>query len=1353
MDYTLFGKKFKVSEARKLLIRIKNICDLMADGIDDDFEKEYKNRVSSIEGTIKNSYQIAEDVLRPRVKQLIDFYFSYRIYDITAEQICKEILDDGSFENHRILIKERYDEIREIAAEEKEMREERKESRGRWEGGGFGMSNAIKGAAQAGALNMASGAAHSIFNAIGNMGTEMRMNSSLSDLYSSPSTLNGLAKGLWLDVTNYFITVGELLEEDYGEEIEWVYKSQSEKAENMYQNISSVSAESTRREMLFEMVELNPFESEYYKYIFVNNNAAIKKEVVKLAECFGADITDEVFDYAYDGIKEKVSLEIALKQREEVAKRLGAIGKTEDIYFEQIDRIVYNSTMQDFKDKIKKCKTVAEVEKVGEDVSKSILETADKTKLDKEIKEKIKALCTYQDILFPSQEEAQKQQKLFDGFEAKIKGSNTVELLIDLNDELNKSELHKDLIDKHEKTIVDKRIKVERENLKTIVPKDLNTLKAEELDSIKENVLKMNLYKSLECEILNKIKDSKEYVINEAEYNTYKEFYNSNGINYDVPAVLTAAEFYLDKYLSSNSELKNLFLSVISKDVKSIFSVAEAAKEIVDVTFVDKGILAKEDIRIHTTENITTERSELLSKLQCNELPLVLVKSPKFELLYTTLRLFIKREATKEFVVSLCNDYNVIEDTSFLSSDIKFTAGLQSCIITTGSKKARKELYAFISTVKSEFKSYTQSIYSEIDIANFVKVLHIYKKYNVFTDGVESIFKVTLDNEAEGFVNKYTINLLGEILRKKNGDEIDAIAATYESIKSDIGKSNASVEELLAKSKNDFIGEKLTFNNVVYNTEAEKIAAEEKYNFLESVVNSSKAEDFKTILEAFEKIGKSSYSYDECKDYTNRLFDDLYVAAEMAEFEVKLQEILDTISSAAVLKGFEQTEDVVNKITLKIQSLDEQRRTYRGVVFDASADIMTAQTEEKQMDIIMANVYKDDIQSINNARQQINAFSSKIKEVYLAQLDEYAKVYEEGLRTYRGVVYDSVETASIAKEEYVKAREIMTMLDKTNERAVNDAYAFVTSLKYADLTEYKNTLEELLHHFDVINRTVDEILFETIEEANKAREELAIVMTVMPTLNMAVEQTLIAGKENLVKLETAVKHKYVEQVEKMLVQYDINVRTFNGVTYDTREMANLVRKEYDYAVACMAEVSMDNEESILNAQKKMLGLTTHIKDGFVDQLKKMWEEYDLKVRTYDGIVFETRVQAHNAYVTQNEFYKMYYGMNLLVRENVRVLENYVEDELQEQLKPKTQKLVDELIYICGEYEWIIRENSIVDPATNKKESAEIHKRVEKLIPRMEACKISTAEIMAIKERHYGSLNAGQKVLSFFKSKF
>lgn len=69
-----------------------------------------------------------------------------------------------------------FEEILQNQKMSKEEREQRKASRGRWEGGGFGVGGALKGAATAGVMNATSGLLHSGVNLVGNKISDARAN-------------------------------------------------------------------------------------------------------------------------------------------------------------------------------------------------------------------------------------------------------------------------------------------------------------------------------------------------------------------------------------------------------------------------------------------------------------------------------------------------------------------------------------------------------------------------------------------------------------------------------------------------------------------------------------------------------------------------------------------------------------------------------------------------------------------------------------------------------------------------------------------------------------------------------------------------------------------------------------------------------------------------------------------------------------------------------------------------------------------------------------------------------------------------------------------------------------------------
>ena len=89
-----------------------------------------------------------------------------------------------------------YIEIVKDKNEAAEYRKMRKENRGRWVGGGFGVEGAVKGAVTAGAANLASGIAHSAFNAVGNAVSSVSANIRKDKLYNNINTLSLVESGL-----------------------------------------------------------------------------------------------------------------------------------------------------------------------------------------------------------------------------------------------------------------------------------------------------------------------------------------------------------------------------------------------------------------------------------------------------------------------------------------------------------------------------------------------------------------------------------------------------------------------------------------------------------------------------------------------------------------------------------------------------------------------------------------------------------------------------------------------------------------------------------------------------------------------------------------------------------------------------------------------------------------------------------------------------------------------------------------------------------------------------------------------------------------------------------------------------
>lgn len=172
--------------------------------------------------------------------------------------------------------------IAEGAEFEKTYRELRKENRGKWVGGGFGLGGAIKGAAGAGVLNAGSGLLHSTVNLFGDMHTD---NKAKTKIY-------GIVKEIRDDIKDNLFDIAEdisskIIDIIYEKYPESFWDEDSEKTEISKQNFIDGNKES-RHELAWELLHSNPEDVEIYNTIYIHcSSIETKKELIEIAALFG----------------------------------------------------------------------------------------------------------------------------------------------------------------------------------------------------------------------------------------------------------------------------------------------------------------------------------------------------------------------------------------------------------------------------------------------------------------------------------------------------------------------------------------------------------------------------------------------------------------------------------------------------------------------------------------------------------------------------------------------------------------------------------------------------------------------------------------------------------------------------------------------------------------------------------------------------------------------------------------------------------------------------------------------------------------------------------------------------------
>ena len=223
--------------------------------------------------------------------------------------------------------------------------------------------------------------------------------------------------------------------------------------------------------------------------------------------------------------------------------------------------------------------------------------------------------------------------------------------------------------------------------------------------------------------------------------------------------------------------------------------------------------------------------------------------------------------------------------------------------------------------------------------------------------------------------------------------------------------------------------------------------------------------------------------------------------------------------------------------------------------------------------------------------------------------------------------------------------------------------------------KYLAYINQLLTNYDINYRTYRGTVRDTREEADLLRREESGIAAVWSQVRADDEQSMLGAKAELEKFTTFLRDENIARIDQLLSEYDVAIRSFNGVLYQTREEAALNRSEYNEIGSIMATVYPDNEQSMLDALMRINQMKTAYKNPVLDNLNQMWNAYDQSMRTYQGILFETRAQAENARQTREEFYRMAYSMDLSQPGSLVTLDNYIEDRLNPGIRQEAAAFV------------------------------------------------------------------------------
>ena len=335
-EFDFMNETISISDARDTYNNIRLKYTYMAQVAKKDFREIYIKNNHNLDDVIKNSYDQALSLIYIAAKQTVDELVKKKFYNINEnrfiEEYCKNTLDiwDSAF----IKIYTIYMNIDLNEKQKKEYRELRKNSRGRWQGGGFGIKGAVKGATQAGAMNIASGLGHSAFNTIGNIGSSIKSNSQKNKVFNNKSTLDDLSDAIYHAIFDMHYSYISFLKNNLHLDIEYIKRDDIDEADIIFSNIQNRSLDiDEKTKLLKRIIELNPYSESVYKYI-IDNFGDEKNEIIKICNYFGLNL----YSYKESLIKNKcqqlnIVTECDAKKSKELivneCKRLGIECKSE----------------------------------------------------------------------------------------------------------------------------------------------------------------------------------------------------------------------------------------------------------------------------------------------------------------------------------------------------------------------------------------------------------------------------------------------------------------------------------------------------------------------------------------------------------------------------------------------------------------------------------------------------------------------------------------------------------------------------------------------------------------------------------------------------------------------------------------------------------------------------------------------------------------------------------------------------------------------------------------------------------------------------------------------------------------
>ncbi|NBH78851.1 hypothetical protein D3Z52_11835 [Clostridiaceae bacterium] len=224
---------------------------------------------TSLEMAVRNLPDQIYQSMKPAIDQCIQILIDHQILTMDETRFMNmypETLDAAN--DAYLTLQDQYAEIVLNEKEKDAYRSARRAGRGRWSGGGFGLSGAVKGAMTAGALNMVTGAGHMLFNGVAQIGSSLAASAKMNKIFQNKATAAMLEEGIFRSVCSLHMALIDCLAQMETDTLAIegaVSPEDKEAAASIVKNIPQIRDIEQRRMAMIQAFQLDPYQEAWYR--------------------------------------------------------------------------------------------------------------------------------------------------------------------------------------------------------------------------------------------------------------------------------------------------------------------------------------------------------------------------------------------------------------------------------------------------------------------------------------------------------------------------------------------------------------------------------------------------------------------------------------------------------------------------------------------------------------------------------------------------------------------------------------------------------------------------------------------------------------------------------------------------------------------------------------------------------------------------------------------------------------------------------------------------------------------------------------------------------------------------------